>query len=349
MKTNLKSLALAAASGLIMLETAVAADAGIGITANVPGVQIKAVADFYAPLAAEGTWVSVGDYGRCWHPRGVAANWRPYCNGQWVLTDDGWYWQSDEPWAWACYHYGTWEMDPTYGWIWVPGLEWAPAWVVWRSGGGYVGWAPCAPRGVSVDTGLFAFVPTAHFDERISPGSVIFNNPDVIRQTKVLGASSRGPAVTDIQRATGHEIKTMPLKEARARTQVPSNLRQNTTPLNERWTAPLKERTPGDEQIAPSRGANPAPPFSQESPRNREQVAPGREENGPSREAPPAGQRNPRTEGVSPSRETPSAAGKTPKPGSERPPTNIKPQQQRPAEQPHSSEEQKGNDEKRQP
>ena len=178
-----------------MTGTPVAADAGIGvgITASVPGVQIRAVADFNAPLAAEGTWVSVGDYGRCWHPRGVAADWRPYCNGEWVATDNGWYWQSDESWAWACYHYGTWEMDPTYGWIWVPGLEWAPAWVVWRSGGGYIGWAPCGPRGVIVDASLFAFVPTAHFDGRISLGSVVFNRPDVIRQNGVSGRKRAGP------------------------------------------------------------------------------------------------------------------------------------------------------------
>src|SRR5579863_1202545 len=123
------------------------------------GVQINAVADFNAPLTAEGTWVTVGSYGRCWHPRGVAVDWRPYCEGEWVWTDDGWYWQSDEPWAWACYHYGTWTFDPAAGWVWIPALEWAPAWVVWRGGGGYVGWAPCAPRGITVDVGLFAFVP----------------------------------------------------------------------------------------------------------------------------------------------------------------------------------------------
>jgi len=33
---------------------------------------------------------------------------------------------SDEPWGWACYHYGTWVDDPAVGWVWVPGVEWAP-------------------------------------------------------------------------------------------------------------------------------------------------------------------------------------------------------------------------------
>src|SRR5258708_25760649 len=69
------------------------------------GLQIQSAADFYEPLTPVGGWVTVGSYGRCWHPTRIAAGWRPYCEGEWVWTDAGWYWQSDEPWAWACYHY----------------------------------------------------------------------------------------------------------------------------------------------------------------------------------------------------------------------------------------------------
>src|SRR5207248_3283991 len=32
-------------------------------------------------------------------------------------------------------------------WCWVPGYEWGPAWVSWRTGGNYVGWAPPPPEG----------------------------------------------------------------------------------------------------------------------------------------------------------------------------------------------------------
>ena len=35
------------------------------------------------------------------------------------------------------------------GWLWIPGTEWAPAWVAWRSDDGddgYVGWAPLPPE-----------------------------------------------------------------------------------------------------------------------------------------------------------------------------------------------------------
>src|SRR5947207_125621 len=43
------------------------------------GITISSRADFYDPLAAYGTWVDVGTYGRCWHPARVEVGWRPYC------------------------------------------------------------------------------------------------------------------------------------------------------------------------------------------------------------------------------------------------------------------------------
>src|SRR3954471_17446438 len=67
-------------------------------------VVIRSEDDFYEPLTPYGTWEVVPGYGRCWVPRNVDRNWRPYCNGNWERTDAGWYWQSDEPWAWATYH-----------------------------------------------------------------------------------------------------------------------------------------------------------------------------------------------------------------------------------------------------
>src|SRR5579871_5612318 len=133
-----KTLKLGAAVAVLTLAGGLApltARADLEVSA---GIQIHSAADFVAPLTPEGTWVTVGSYGHCWHPR-VAADWRPYCEGQWVWTDCGWFWQSDEPWGWACYHYGSWVDDPAEGWVWIPGTEWAPAWVEWRSGGGYIG------------------------------------------------------------------------------------------------------------------------------------------------------------------------------------------------------------------
>jgi len=100
---------------------------------------------FYDGLAPYGEWVEMPDYGWSWAPR-VERGWRPYTRGQWVLTDYGWFWDSDEQFGWAAYHYGRWVNDRYYGWVWVPGTEWAPSWVSWRHGNGYTGWAPLPPR-----------------------------------------------------------------------------------------------------------------------------------------------------------------------------------------------------------
>jgi hypothetical protein len=103
---------------------------------------------FHGALAPYGDWVVAGSYGRVWRPH-VAAGWRPYYYGRWEWTNEGWLWVSDEPWGWGPYHYGRWAVDAYYGWVWVPGYQWAPAWVSWRYSGDVVGWAPLAP-GVSV-------------------------------------------------------------------------------------------------------------------------------------------------------------------------------------------------------
>ena len=100
---------------------------------------------FYDELSPYGQWVYDPEYGNVWVPN-EDGDFRPYgSRGQWVMTDYGNTWVSDDPWGWACYHYGRWTYNGYYGWIWVPGYEWAPAWVSWRYGGGYAGWAPLAP------------------------------------------------------------------------------------------------------------------------------------------------------------------------------------------------------------
>jgi hypothetical protein len=103
---------------------------------------------FYDNLSDGGSWIEVGDYGYCWQPSVAAGNtsWRPYTDGYWAYTDQGWTWISYEDFGWATYHYGRWIRLRGRGWVWVPGREWGPAWVSWRTGGDYVGWAPLPPR-----------------------------------------------------------------------------------------------------------------------------------------------------------------------------------------------------------
>ena len=107
---------------------------------------------FYDNLSDQGNWIEVADYGYCFQPNVAvsSSDWRPYADGYWAYTDSGWTWVSYEDFGWATYHYGRWANLDSYGWVWVPGYEWGPAWVSWRTGGDYVGWAPLPPEPVGV-------------------------------------------------------------------------------------------------------------------------------------------------------------------------------------------------------
>jgi hypothetical protein len=129
--------------------------------------------EFYDELQPYGTWIYDPQYGNVWIPD-VEEDFRPYATrGYWAMTSYGNTWVSDYPWGWATFHYGRWHFDNYYGWEWVPGNEWAPAWVSWRDGGGYYGWAPMEP-GISMDASYsdnysvpdnyWVFVPYAYIN-----------------------------------------------------------------------------------------------------------------------------------------------------------------------------------------
>jgi hypothetical protein len=94
-------------------------------------------------LQQYGSWsfvTGLGTWG--WRPR-VGAGWRPYFYGSWIYGPNNCLtWYSSEPWGWVPYHYGRWAYDPIYGWVWVPGYTYSPAWVYFAYGPGYFGWAP---------------------------------------------------------------------------------------------------------------------------------------------------------------------------------------------------------------
>ena len=126
---------------------------------------------FHASLSPHGTWHESASLGRVWHPRVEIAGWHPYTYGHWLYTDVGWTWVSNYEWGAIPYHYGTWALEPELGWVWVPGYVWAPAWVVFRRGPSYVGWAPVPPSySVGNSFGFddygadhFVFVRSGHF------------------------------------------------------------------------------------------------------------------------------------------------------------------------------------------
>jgi hypothetical protein len=100
---------------------------------------------FYNYLSPYGSWVYMRPHGYVWIPRHMGYRWRPYTYGRWVWTDYGWTWISEYEWGWVPFHYGRWGWDDDFGWFWVPGTVWGPAWVIWRSSDLYMGWAPLPP------------------------------------------------------------------------------------------------------------------------------------------------------------------------------------------------------------
>lgn len=145
------------------------------------GRNVASVRAFDSVLAPYGTWEYVSSYGRVWRPNPyyVGPDFQPYSTGgRWVYTDYGWYWRSDWNWGWATFHYGRWAYDPVLGWVWVPGTEWAPAWVQWRIGGGFVGWCPLGPSGYGWGRyghrHYWNFVETRHFQ---SPNPIHYAVP----------------------------------------------------------------------------------------------------------------------------------------------------------------------------
>ena len=201
-----------------------------------PSVEIHTESDFYEPLAPDGEWVVIGSYGRCWRPGHVARDWRPYSEGYWQRTDAGWYWVSDEPWAWATYHYGRWNFSDQSGWYWVPQTQWAPAWVSWHEGGGYIGWAPLYPSGVTVILPqAYVFVEERHFMEPVSRSTVVVNNTTIINKTVI----NEGPATTVIEKASGRKVEAVPVQELRHKQEATVVSKQRTpTATSEKTVQP---------------------------------------------------------------------------------------------------------------
>jgi len=228
-----------------------------------PVVVIQAETDFYEPLSPHGEWVVVGSYGRCWRPTRVEAGWRPYCDGHWQRTDAGWYWASAEPWGWATYHYGRWDFSAEFGWFWVPHTLWAPAWVSWRQGAGYVGWAPLPPSARIGSRGIvevretafaprgFVFVSEQRLLEPVRPSTVIVNNTTVINQTvnitkiQVVNKTviAEGPRPEIIERRSGRKIEAVPVRELRRRDETEVVARQRNIPSIPRENVQTPART----------------------------------------------------------------------------------------------------------
>jgi len=105
---------------------------------------ISPEATYYASeLESYGAWHYYARYqSYVWRPYYVDNYWIPYTYGRWNWYPCGWTWISSYSWGWIPFHYGWWDLTPLWGWVWVPGTYWSPAWVYWAAGPHYIGWAP---------------------------------------------------------------------------------------------------------------------------------------------------------------------------------------------------------------
>lgn len=183
---------------------------------------------FYDELSPYGQWIDDPQYGYVWAPD-VGPDFRPYYSrGRWMMTNYGNTWVSDYDWGWAPFHYGRWTYDNWYGWLWIPGDQWGPAWVTWRQGGGYYGWAPMGP-GIQINMRFgnhhapfdwWTFIPYGNF---FSPNWHSYwrgprHNTTIINQTTIINNYYEnryvyGPRRRDLERHVGR-VNVYELRES---------------------------------------------------------------------------------------------------------------------------------------
>ena len=99
-----------------------------------------------ATLSQFGKFIQNSTYGEVWVPTVTPAGWHPYEPCHWFNTRQwGWYYDDRSPWGSIVHHYGRWKHDGQTGWMWIPGSEFSPGWVMWRTNPDWIGWIPTPP------------------------------------------------------------------------------------------------------------------------------------------------------------------------------------------------------------
>ena len=225
MPSLVRSAALVGIVGVLLLGPPV----GQGPLGSAAAQEVVSL-DFRTALEPYGTWHRNRRFGEVWVPANLSRSWRPYTVGHWVYTDDyGWYWVADDQeadWGWIAFHYGRWYHDPDEGWIWIPSNVWCPAWVDWRYGDQYVGWAPEPPDEFVVEVQdsptYWSFVTTADlvapslvtvllpFERRVEffRNTALVNRPVMMLRSGRQFAVNPGIAPSNIAAIRGRPLPT---------------------------------------------------------------------------------------------------------------------------------------------
>lgn len=245
----------------------------VGLLFLITGTAQKAAAQeedvslqtFYDELSPYGSWIQDPQYGYVWRPDVDQGDFRPYyTNGRWVMTEYGNTWVSDYNWGWAPFHYGRWIYNSYNEWVWIPDTTWGPAWVSWRSGGGYYGWAPLSPGininisfggGYHIPNSWWCFVPQSNIYYDRFPRYRSYNNVTIINNTTIINNVYRGgrntyytgPGRDDIRRATNRDVRVYSIN--RTNRSDRGNITNNT--VNIYNPRPSRGNSGGDGRPAP--------------------------------------------------------------------------------------------------
>lgn len=160
--------------------------------------------------------------------------YRPYYNGQWLNTDNGWYFNAPTPEEEIVHHYGRWNHNPALGWVWVPGRVWSPAWVDWKVNDSYVAWTP-VPAGVYIQNEVIEVpvIPEEKYavvEKRYFVKPMIYEYIFPVVQTVIIYPDLRpvsgitvvngsvinyGPSVVTVSSVVGSDIPKIKLKKVK--------------------------------------------------------------------------------------------------------------------------------------
>jgi hypothetical protein len=273
---------------------------------------------FYDQLSPYGSWINYPGYGYVWEPQQANPGFSPYStDGHWVYTDMGWTWASDYAWGWATFHYGRWFEDPEYGgWLWMPGYDWAPAWVTWGQYDGYYCWAPVGPRDyVNGHWGYGNYdhhwncLPQGHMGEQHISGYIVNNTVvdhdrkhfesavAIIRNNNTYNGSvfNAGPRAQEVEKITGRPIAKVAINN----TSTPGKTQVRGNEIN--IYRPAVNRNPNQQHAVPGKVVNPAEQHNTTNPARNEQ----RTTTTPERNTPTPARENTNTERTQPERTQP--------------------------------------------
>ncbi|MCX7832719.1 MAG: hypothetical protein N2490_00705 [Ignavibacteria bacterium] len=158
----------------------------------------------------------------------------PFNNGQWVYTDEGWYFKANTSQEELTSHYGRWTQDEELGWVWLPGKTYSPAWVDWRQNDDYVAWAPIPPgkyienesiKIEDVSENKYTIVEKKHLIEpsvykyryqyvenknKIMIKEMTKTDGLIVKDKKVI---NKGPDITEIEKKTGKKIEQVKINK----------------------------------------------------------------------------------------------------------------------------------------